>query len=662
MSPQQPLAESSDRGRLLDVRRLLTIRRLVVIAALLPAFAVFMYGANKVLNKARLRMESSRKSVEWAAIVKDQLHEATHVSEAGSEADDDDASAASATMNRLLPDAPFVDVAGHEGSLREYRGRVVVVSMTSIGCPISKKLVPALVRLAEKFGDGNVQFLALNADGDASQSELEEHAKLLPGWRYVHDDALTRTLGARTTCETFVIDQAQTLRYRGAVDDRFDVGVSRQAAATESLSDAVVAVVKNEPVDVRLTEAPGCVLRLDPSDQPSRPPTWHDQISRFVQYNCVECHRPGQSGPFSLETYEQVVAKSAMIEYVLDEGIMPPWFADPRYGHWRNDRHVSRADRESFRQWAAADCPEGDPADAPAPLVRASGWSIRDPDLVLEATPQEIPAEGVLDWRYVPVEIDLKEDLWVSEAEIRPSEPEIVHHAMLFVEYAQDDPRRVNQTVGEAGRTGGATGFWLSYFPGRKSIVLPPGRGKLLPKNGKLYIQFHYTPNGAAKIDKTKIGLKLLPAPPERAVVTGAVLNTGIRIPANSQAEYLWGETFDEDVRLLGLMPHMHYRGAEAQVFLRHPDGRIDTLLSVPKYDFQWQVSYDFLKPVLATRGSQLIIRHVFDNRAENPRNPDPTKTLVFGNLTTDEMMIGFFDWEPASAGPPPERRTRPFQ
>jgi hypothetical protein len=642
--------------------RLLTFRMFVVVVVTTPIVGVVGYYAARSTVRAIRRYERERRTAGWIVATKDQMQLVVNTTDGDSNLDERELAARS-MIDRLLPDVPFVDVEGVPGTLGEYRGRVLVVSISSIGCPISQKLVPALARLPEKFRDGNVQFLVLNVDGAATQAEIEEHAKKFPNWRYVHDadDRVAGALAARTTCETFVVDQAQTLRYRGAVDDRFDIGVSRKDASDERLSDAIAAASSNRPVDPQVTDAPGCVLRYSPTEQPAVPVTWHNSISRLVQYNCVECHRPGEAGPFPLETYQQVVEKEAMIDYVLDEGLMPPWFADPRFGEWRNDRHVLDAEKELFRQWVAAGCPEGDPADAPAPLIRASGWTIGEPDLVLDVEEQDLPAEGELEWRLIPVDFEVKEDLWVSEAEIRPSRPELVHHAMLFIEYAQDDPRRETQTVGEAGATEGGTGFWLSFFPGRKSMILPPGRGKLIPKGGKIAIQLHYTPNGVATVDNTRIGLKLLPAKPEKVVVSGAVVNSELAIPPNSKTELYYGQTLEEDIRILAFMPHMHYRGAEAQVFLKHPDGRVDTLLSVPKYDFQWQVSYDFLEPLLAVRGSEIIIRHVYDNRAENPRNPDASVTVQAGKLTINEMMIGFFDWEPASDEPPPDLEDRPF-
>lgn len=568
-------------------------------------------------------------------------------------------------VNRMVSDASFVDLAGQAGRFREYRGGVLVVSMTSIGCPISKKMVPALSRLSAEFRDRSVRFLVINVDLEAIQSELKDHAALLPDWRYVHDPdgRLRRALGARTTTETFVIDEAQTLRYRGAVNDQYDVGVARRAAGFEHLPDAVTAILTNRPVRLPVTPAPGCALSLLPAEKSSSPVTWYNQISRFVEYNCVECHRPNEAAPFALQTYEQTVSKKAMIERVLADGTMPPWFADHAYGRWRNDRYVSEADRQMFRQWVSDGCAKGDPVDAPVSLKRASGWSISPPDLVLELAPQTVPAEGVLDWVEFPVPLVVTNDLWVSEAEIHPSEPEVVHHAMLFIEYAKDDPRRRNQTQAESETSGGGNGFWLSYFPGRKAMVLPPGRGKLIPRNGKIHVQMHYNPNGKSTIDRTRIGFKLLSGPPGKAVVSGSVAKGDIKIMPNSATNYIHSEVFAEDVRLLLLMPHMHTRGAAAAVFLQHPDGRSETLLNVTNYDFNWQVAYEFAEPMLVTRGTKIIIQHQYDNTAKNPRNPDPTAVLFYGAKTSDEMMANFFDWEPADDRVTDVRnKRRPFR
>ncbi len=633
-------------------------------ATLLCGLAVVAVGVAARGPKYYRKLASKRHAARLEALIADELQAIRQSSYREPVVADDELPRPVSTINRLLPDVPFVDLVGRNGSLREYRGRILVISMTSIGCPICKKLVPALSRVAEEHGDDQVQFLLLNVERDSSPEELAAHAKEFPGWRYVRDpDArLARALAARTTSETFVIDQAQTLRYRGAVDDRFDVGVSRPEAQAEYLRVAIRAVSQDRPVGLPVTEAPGCLLGLAPAEKVTEPITWHHQIARLARHNCVECHRPGEAAPFSLETYQQVVDKKSMIEHVLAERIMPPWFADHRFGEWRNDRYISDADLELFRQWVREGCVEGDPADSPVPVTQASGWTISKPDAVIDVEPQKVPAEGVLEWVKIPVDYAVPTDLWVAEAEIRPSVPEVVHHAMLFVEYAKDDPRGAAQTEGESADGGGGNGFWLSYFPGRKALILPPGRGKLIPRGGKIFIQMHYTPYGEEVVDRPQIGLKFLPGLPEKSVVSGAVNgNSMISIQANSRAEYVAAETVDEDINLVSVMPHMHIRGSAAQLFIRYPDGRIKTLLHVPKYDFNWQVSYEFPKPLLVTRGSQLIIRHEYDNRVENPRNPDPKQVVRGGGLTTDEMMCNFFDWEPAGEEPPPGKTRRPF-
>ena len=620
--------------------RLAGIALMISVVALVGCAA---YVVAKSVHALQRRMEFEK----LAALVAGEMKSLTLAHDNGGTKSPGDKAPIEDTVARMLPDVPFTDLLGKSGSLRDYRGRVVVVSMTSVGCPISKKLIPKLARLPGEFGDEKVQFLIVNTEAGASRSELEKHAALFPNWRYVPDPEarLARALGARTTAETFVIDEAQTLRYRGAVDDRLDVGVNRDAVEHDYLRDAVSATLSDRPVRPRAVPAPGCLLAYSPSTVAPLPVTWHNQISRFVQYNCVECHRPGEAGPFALETYAQVVDKQAMIEYVLEEQIMPPWFADHDCGEWENSRFVADAERQLFSQWVAEGCVEGDAADAPVPLKWTSGWTIQQPDVVIDIEPQHIPAEGAEPWRTFTIEFEVPEDMWVSEAEIRPSAPEVVHHAMLFVEYADDDPRRLTQDSKSVSDSTG--GFWLSYFPGRKAMILPPGRGKLIPRGGKISIQMHYNPNGTDTTDKARIGLKLLPGPPEKAVVTSSVRNQDFIVPPNSRVEFLASRVLDEDIRLLALMPHMHYRGAAAQFFIQHADGRFESLLNVPTYDFDWQVSYEFREPQLVTRGSRLVIRHEFDNTTANPHNPDATKELRHGDKTTDEMMINFFDWEP---------------
>jgi len=609
------------------------------------------------LNRLRIRLVGDKEAREIVAEV--QKTSVAHA-EAVESVDP-----ARATLNRKVADQTFTDLSGTTGSLGALRGQTVVISMTSPGCPVSKKATPALSRLPEEFAGRGVVFLLLNADVGLSSEDLKAHAAEYPGWRYVYDPemAFAANLGARTTTETFVIDPGQTLRYRGALDNRFDVGSVRQSDNHEHfLHEAIAAAVENRKGFPTLTPAPGCVLKLPAHTPVDTPVTWHNQIARFIQANCVECHRPGEAAPFPLETYDQVRARKGMIEYVLEDKLMPPWFADPSYGHWRNDRFIPESERLMFTRWMEADCPEGDPAETPLAWKWREGWSIAEPDLVLDVEPQKVPAEGFIPWRKMPVQMDLSEDRWVSEAEIRPSVPEVVHHAMLFVEYADDDPRGAGQTRGEAGENGGSEGYWLSYFPGRKNMILPEGRGKLLPKNGKVFIQLHYNPIGKEVEDASRVGFKFLDAPPEHQVVSGGIVKGDFVITPNSKPEFIFSRRFSEDVRLVALMPHMHSRGASASVYLKHADGRIETLLDVPRYDFDWQVSYEFDEPMLVTEGSRIVIRHSYNNTQDNPDNPDPAQEVRHGNATSDEMMINFFEWEPAGAEGKPDNEYRPFQ
>ena len=277
----------------------------------LVAFAMLAAGGIYAVAEFFKWREREKESAQIAALMADLGRpNASETAPAG-----DKREAGETTINRMVPDTTFTDLSGRPGSLREYRTNILVISMTSTDCPISRKLVPALSRLPDELKDGRVRFLLVNTARDAKQADLESHASLLPGWRYVHDPEarIARVLSASTTTETFVIDEAQTLQYRGAVDDRFEIGVSRQTTGFTYLRNAVAGVSDRQPLALQATEAPGCFLGLPPTDAPKVAVTWHNQISRFVQHNCTECHRPGAAGPFSLETYPQVTANSAMI-------------------------------------------------------------------------------------------------------------------------------------------------------------------------------------------------------------------------------------------------------------------------------------------------------------------------------------------------------------
>ena len=548
-------------------------------------------------------------------------------------------------VGRLLPDARFKDNKGRSGKLSDFKSApALVIAFTSTSCPLAKKYAPTLARLEQEFGAQGVKFLFVNptaSDTRASINAAIKHNSLAS--RYVHDrdGKLTAALGAETTTEMFVLDAARTLVFRGAVDDQYGFGYSLDAPRHNYLKDALTAMLAQKPLGVAATDAPGCVLDVKPATTLTGNITYHNRISRLIQNNCLECHRTGGVAPFSLETYEDVKSHAAMMRRQVDRGLMPPWFAAPgkegERSHWANDRSLAAADKRELLAWLTGDQPAGNPADAPLPRRFSSEWTIGEPDAVFQLPqPVAIKAEGTMPYQFITVDTSFPEDRWVNAYEIIPTAREVVHHVIVMVHTA-------GTTANENAE--GSEGYWAAYVPGNASRVLPSGFGKKLPAGATISFQIHYTPNGKATRDQLRLGVKFAKQPPEYSVHVLALPKTDINIPPGAHHHV---EVADKRVpfnlNLTALMAHTHVRGKSFKYEVAYPDGRSETLLEIPKYDFNWQLRYEYAQTKRIPAGSVMKITAVYDNSADNPANPDPTKNVVWGKQTYDEMMIGYFE------------------
>jgi len=546
----------------------------------------------------------------------------------------------------LVPDVEVRDLAGTPRRLSGLaRGAANVIVMRDVGCPVAKRYGPRLATLEERFAGDDVTFLYLYVDEHEDAAAIR---RALDGYglggRALRDaDAtLARTLGARSTTEAFVLDRARTLRYRGAVDDQHGIGFSRPEPTRAYLADALDAVLARRDVPVKATTAPGCLLDLEPIVPADDAPTYHEQISRVLDAHCVSCHRDGGVAPFALDDYASAEGRRAMIRYVVEHRVMPPWGAAPHGGPWLNDRSLPERDRRLLLDWIAQGCARGDPANAPVPREWPTAWQIGEPDAVYAIPdPVAVPAEGVVDYVYQWVQTDQQEDRWVRGFEIRPTAPGVVHHVLVFIE-EPPDPRSGRRT----GWQSGLSGYFAGYVPGEGARIFGDGLARRLPAGAWLKFQLHYTPDGTATEDVTRVGFLFADEPPEHEVVTGGVHELDLAIPPGApNHREVATHRFRRAAVLSAFSPHMHLRGKAFRYELELPDGERELLLDVPAYDFNWQLMYQLAEPRIAPPGSRLVCTAWFDNSADNPANPDPSRTVRFGEQTFDEMLIGYFEW-----------------
>lgn len=544
-------------------------------------------------------------------------------------------------VGRRVPAVELEDLGGLPVKAAAGEKATVIVCFGA-SCPISRKFGPELARLEKEYGARQVGFVFWCPLDAAKSDALKEFAAahgltspLVAGT----GNGLAGALRPTTTTEVFVLDAASTLVFRGAVDDQYGLGYSKPEPTRRYLRDALEAVLRGESPPVAATTAPGCVLELDlPLAATPDTPTYHREISRIMQAHCVECHREGGLGPFPLESAGDLAEHAGMIRRQVVRGAMPPWFAAPAsHAGFSNDRSLPESDKAALLAWLDAGRPLGDPAEAPLPRKFPQGWSVGTPDVVFQLPePVAIQAEGTMPYQNRVVETTFTEDRWVQGYEILPTAPEVVHHVIVKV-HPKGTPARQ--------RGEGEDGFFAAYVPGNSHRMLPPGFAKKLPAGSKLSFQIHYTPNGKATEDQLKIGLIFAKEAPRNEVHVAAIAQPKLKIPPGA-ADHVETkrQVIPMNLNVTAFMAHMHVRGKSFKYELTTPDGKTETLLDIPRYDFNWQLQYDCAQPRFIPRGSTMTITATFDNSSGNPANPDPTKTVRWGEQTYDEMMIGYVE------------------
>jgi len=519
--------------------------------------------------------------------------------------------------------------------------KAVVIMIQGNGCPITRNAWQALKALRATYAARGVEFLMLNAnlqdDRDAIDAEAREFGYDIP---VLVDESqlVAEALGVQRTAEVFVIDTKNwNVAYRGPIDDRLTY--ERQAATAKHhyLRDALDNVLAGRPVKTASRDSPGCIVNIPHRDEHVAPASYSATIAPLLIRNCVECHRDGGIAPWAMSGYSKVRGFAPMIREVLRTQRMPPWHADPHVGSFVGDRSLSPADAATLVHWVEAGAPRGDGPDPLASVAPASGqWPLGEPDLVVTLPPFAVPATGVVDYQHPVVANPLDHAVWVRAVTIMPGDRKVVHHVLAGYSLPAAGSRRAIPEVDLF------ENYLGGYAPGMEAYQFPAQTGVRLEPGGQFILQMHYTPNGKATTDVTRIGLYFYKEPPRYILRHSVAVNPQLRIPAGEAAHeesaYL---PFHKDAILYSLFPHAHYRGRSAKFELQYPDGHRQLLLSVPKYDFNWQREYVLREPIAIPGGSRIIYTTVYDNSAQNRGNPDPTKTVTWGLQSWDEMLYG---------------------
>ncbi|HEY2380191.1 MAG TPA: thiol-disulfide isomerase [Terriglobia bacterium] len=378
--------------------------------------------------------------------------------------------------------------------------------------------------------------------------------------------------------------------------------------------------------------------------------TFDRQVLPILQKNCQTCHRPGEIAPMSFLTYKDTRPWAKAMKEAVISRQMPPWFADPGYGHFANDRRLSESDIQTISGWADGGAAEGDPKDMPPPVTFQDGWNIK-PDMIIEMPKDfNVPATGTVNYQNILVKVNFPEDEWVVAAEMRPGNPKVLHHGRVLVrppgsEFMQDAvPGEAYETGSMVLQKGEAPETLGKFNPG-----LGPQNfsryesAKFVPKGSDLVFNLHYTSIGQATTDRARVGLVFAKKPPKlRYFMHNGPTAANLAIaPRDGNAEVVSEMTANADMQLVYMQPHMHLRGKDYEFKLVYPSGKAETIFKA-KWDFNWQMGYDLDQPLFVPKGTRIIGIAHYDNSANNKYNPDPEKRVVWGDQNWEEMQNCF--------------------
>ncbi len=369
--------------------------------------------------------------------------------------------------------------------------------------------------------------------------------------------------------------------------------------------------------------------------------TYAEDVAPILLSRCAECHRPGESAPMSLLSYEDTRPWAKAIRQVVSSREMPPWDADASIGKWANDISLTDEEISTLVGWVDQGAKLGNTASLPAVPDFPSGWKLGEPDYIVELDEVTVPADGPNRFPTLEALIRLPEDRWIRSAEVRPGNGDVLHHLVAFVASGPLEGAGVGNTL-------------AGWAVGMPPVQYPEGMGRRVARTTKLLVNMHYQPNGVATTDKTRIGLYFGEGELKKEIGSGFVGDLTFRIPPNTPAYPIDGEqVFREDVYLTTLTPHMHLRGKNIEYVVEYPDGETAVLLRVPNYDFNWQWRYIFAEPLLLPEGTKLKVHAIYDNSTGNPFNPDPNAWVTFGEETSDEMLVAAFEYYPVEGVSP---------
>ncbi|HVJ83917.1 MAG TPA: redoxin domain-containing protein [Planctomycetia bacterium] len=551
----------------------------------------------------------------------------------------DAAPAKSLRLGDRLASAEFKDIRYLRRNLQDLGAyQALALVFHTAGCPLAQRTWPSLVEIEKTYRGRGVKFLAVNVGAD---DDLREIARLAIDFNvpfpFVKDEGakVAARLGVAHVPTVALLDKSGSLRYRGRVDDRVRLGGEKPNATRADLREAIEDVLAGTAVRVPETLVDGCGIAF-PGDSETEPPARVDYatgVGPILKRQCQDCHRKGGAAPFTLASFADASAHAATIAEVVADRRMPPWYGSDS-AKFVNHRALSDSERKTVLDWVRGGRQEGDSSKAPAPLPPIeNGWTIGAPDRIIEMVGKhDLPATGIVDYKYVVLPAVFTYDTWVEGVEIRADNPAVLHHCNLGCVQIGGDVKRPRFVTGKV--------------PGGQAMTVEPGVAFRIPAGAVLGLQAHYVTTGKPETCKLSVGLRYARTTVKKELRHLQIANTRFTVPPHAPFHEVNAErTLPVDAVGVGMFAHMHLRARDMLFKAELPDGKREELLCIPNYNFDWQQAYvyDPAKPKALPKGTKIRCTVHYDNTAFNPYNPDPNVEVKEGQQTADEMLYGFY-------------------
>lgn len=516
----------------------------------------------------------------------------------------------------------LVDQQGIGHQLHYYKTNpAVVIVTTQPGDAAGAKAVAALEAMRAAYEAKGVVFFALDSSGADRKLGALTKAKGIA----VLDDELQlvgQSLRVTSTAEVFVVDtKTWKVAYHGTdaqAAQAIDAVLAGKAPAVTEVA------VKGTHLSFAQRGGPGSIF-------------YEKDVAPILAAKCVACHAPGGVAPFAMNNYATVKAMAPMIGEAVMSKRMPPFHSGTGTHDLKIDGRLSDAQTKTLINWIDAGAPRGGGDD---PLAKAAyvapEWPYGQPDVILELPSFDVPSSGIVDYQHLVVKNPTKEPKFLQAVAYLPGASQQLHHIV-----AGWNPEG-KQSMGQGWEVD--TGGW---GPGSEPTTYPSDTGNMVPANGEFVFQMHYTPNGKATTDKTRVGIYYKKDKPANILRQLGIADFSIEIPAGEGLHHERGYVeFPADVMLYRVRPHAHSRGYATRLTVRYPDGKEEILHNQPIYDFNWQREYVFKDWLPIPKGSIMIADYIFDNSANNRSNPDPKANVLFGEQTFEEMLFTYLHYK----------------